>query len=224
MPFPLSALLRPRQRFIPSPRLVAFGAGRAQGGADGPVMDRTAAPPGPVPLQPHHPSGAAVPGSALTRLRGCGRSPSGAPHRIAQTLAFGFFRAGPRLPTSVGKARGVGSVPGLATGPFSSLQPLVSTQGLLGCGWFCPSGDTVAPCDIEHRGTGTAGSQPDPLAPREEPGLEPDISPHILQPHQLNRENECVVPRTNQLRTRLSLFPWGPDGGSQSCRIPSALR
>lgn len=36
LPFPLSALLRPRQRFIPGPQLMAFGAGRAQGGADGP--------------------------------------------------------------------------------------------------------------------------------------------------------------------------------------------
>lgn len=36
LPFRLSALLRPRQRFIPGPQLMAFGAGRAQGGADGP--------------------------------------------------------------------------------------------------------------------------------------------------------------------------------------------
>lgn len=63
----------------------------------------------------------------------------------------------------------------------------------------------VAPCDMGHRRTGTVGSQPEPLALHEEPGLEPDTSPHILLPHRLTRENECVVLSTNHL----SPFPSG---------------
>ena len=46
------------QRFIPGPRLPVSRAERAPGGTDGPIMDRTAIPQGPVPPKPH-PSGAA---------------------------------------------------------------------------------------------------------------------------------------------------------------------
>lgn len=108
--FSLSPLLRPRQRFIPGPRLLALGAGRAQGGADGPIMDRAAAPPGPVPPEPHHPSGAAGAGVSANEAEPL---PLGAsqPHHTGSAPAFGFSRAELSPSVAVGKARGVGLLP-----------------------------------------------------------------------------------------------------------------
>lgn len=74
--FSLSTLLRPRQRFIPGPRFSAFGAGRAQGGADGPIMDRAMLPwglalPNPIHQEPL--------GARVSANEAAGRSPSGPP-------------------------------------------------------------------------------------------------------------------------------------------------
>lgn len=97
--FSLSDLLRPRQRFIPGPRLPAFGAGRAQGGADGPIMDRAALPWGLALPNPIHQERL---GARVSANEAAGRSPSGPPQLTAP--AFDFSRAGPRLPASVGNA------------------------------------------------------------------------------------------------------------------------
>lgn len=146
------ALQRPRQRFIPGPRLVAFGAGRAQGGADGPVIDRTTAPPGPVPPEPHQSGAARFRGSALTRP---GRSPLGPPqvHLTGCGSRFPFFPSW--ASPAVGEAWGAGLVRSPAQGPFPSPpQPPASTRldAWLGYSWFCPSRDTVSPVTQARRG------------------------------------------------------------------------
>lgn len=123
-PFPLRSPA-PGQRFIPGPRLVALGAGRAQGGADGPIMDRAAAPLGPVPPEPRHPSGAAGPGSVLTRPSRSPSGPPGASHRLhACFRIFQSWASPARPPALVGKAWGVGSEP--AWLPLSSPRSLQS--------------------------------------------------------------------------------------------------
>ena len=74
--FSPSALLRPRQRFIPGPRLAALGAGRARGGADGPIMDRAVLPRGPALPNPIHQERF---GARVSANEAAGRSPRGLP-------------------------------------------------------------------------------------------------------------------------------------------------
>lgn len=131
----LSALLWPGQRFIRGLTLVASQAVRAQGGADGPIMDRAATPPGPGQARTPSIRSSSVPRSALTRLARL--VPLGASQVASHMLcsAFDFSRAGPRLCRGRGRVKALlganvgvqgresGSVPGPAVGLLSPLQP-----------------------------------------------------------------------------------------------------
>lgn len=102
---------------------------------------------------------------------------------------------------------GLSAWAGRGGAPPSPRQPPVSTQleGLLGCSWFCPSGDT-------------AGSQPEPRHCVK--SLKLDASPLILLPHRPARGEEHVP---QDRFSPAQPLPREARGGSHSCGSPGTL-